>query len=66
MQVKAVAAVRSHIDCMAELPEINPDAPKCLSLAEERRFDDHGIVSRTSMPNSNCRIVLSGFAEDRI
>jgi quercetin dioxygenase-like cupin family protein len=48
---------------MAELPLINPDVAKCLSLAEETRFADHGIVSRTLMRTSNCRIVLFGFAE---
>jgi len=48
---------------MAELPLINPDVAGCVSLPDETRFADHGIVSRTLLRTPSCRVVLFGFAE---
>jgi quercetin dioxygenase-like cupin family protein len=48
---------------MAELPVIDVNAARVLSLPEETQFADHGIVSRTLLRTANGRVVLFGFAE---
>ena len=48
---------------MAELPVIDVNAARVLSLSEETQFADHGIVSRTLLRTVNGRVVLFGFAE---
>jgi quercetin dioxygenase-like cupin family protein len=48
---------------MSEKPIIEPGKEKILSLVEEARFEQNGIVSRTLLRTSNSRAVLFGFAE---
>ena len=48
---------------MSEKPLIDPAREKILSLVEETKFADNGIVSRTLLRTANSRIVLFGFAE---
>jgi len=48
---------------MAELPVIDINAAKTLSLAAETQFAANGIVSRTLLRTANARVVLFGFTE---
>jgi quercetin dioxygenase-like cupin family protein len=48
---------------MQELPLIAPDQTKVINLADETRFADNGIVSRTLLNTAHSRVVLFGFAE---
>lgn len=48
---------------MNEKPIIDFGREKILSLAEETKFEDNGIVSRTLLRTPNSRAVLFGFAE---
>ena len=48
---------------MAELPIIDTQAAKSLSLAAETQFAANGIVSRTLLRTANARVVLFGFTE---
>ena len=48
---------------MKEQPLIEAGAQKILSLADETKFADNGIVSRTVFRSPHCRVVLFGFAE---
>jgi len=48
---------------VSEKPLIDPAQEKILSLAEETRYADSGIVSRTLFREENARVVLFGFAE---
>jgi quercetin dioxygenase-like cupin family protein len=48
---------------VAELPVIDVNAAKTLSLALETQFADNGIVSRTLLRTNQGRVVLFGFAE---
>jgi len=47
---------------MSEKPLIEMGSEKILSLAEETKFADNGIVSRTLLRTANSRVVLFGFA----
>jgi quercetin dioxygenase-like cupin family protein len=47
---------------MNERPLIPSGVIKILSLAEETKCADNGIVSRTVFRTENCRVVLFGFA----
>jgi len=47
---------------MQEKPLIEAGAQKILSLADETKFAENGIVSRTVFHTANCRVVLFGFA----
>jgi quercetin dioxygenase-like cupin family protein len=47
---------------MQERPLIEAGAQKILSLADETKFAENGIVSRTVFRSPNCRVVLFGFA----
>ncbi len=47
---------------MNEKPIIEAGTAKILSLAEETKFADNGIVSRTLLRTPNTRTVLFGFA----
>ena len=60
--VKADLANPCDIGGMQEKPLIEDGAQKILSLAEETRFAENGIVSRTLFRAANCRVVLFGFA----
>lgn len=44
-------------------PLINAEREQILSLAEETKFAENGIVSRTLLQTPNGRVVLFGFAE---
>jgi quercetin dioxygenase-like cupin family protein len=48
---------------MSGKPLIDPAREKILSLVEETKFADNGIVSRTLLRSENLRVVLFGFAE---
>jgi quercetin dioxygenase-like cupin family protein len=48
---------------MNEKPIIDVRCEKILSLAEETKFEENGIVSRTLLRTPNSRAVLFGFAE---
>lgn len=48
---------------MSERPLIAPQETKILGLAEETKFADNGIVSRTLLNTGQARLVLFGFAE---
>ena len=48
---------------MNEMPLIDAAREKILSLADETKFADNGIVSRTLLRTGNSRVVLFGFAE---
>ncbi len=48
---------------MNEKPIIDFGQGKILSLAEETKFEENGIVSRTLLRTPNSRAVLFGFAE---
>ncbi|HEV2456053.1 MAG TPA: cupin domain-containing protein [Verrucomicrobiae bacterium] len=48
---------------MSEKPMIDLGRGKILSLAEETKFEENGIVSRTLLRTPNSRAVLFGFAE---
>ncbi len=48
---------------MNELPLIAPDQTKIINLADETRFADNGIVSRTILNTAHSRVILFGFAE---
>jgi quercetin dioxygenase-like cupin family protein len=48
---------------MKELPLIAPDQTKVINLADETKFADNGIVSRTILNTVHCRVILFGFAE---
>lgn len=48
---------------MKELPLIAPDQTKVITLAEETKFADHGIVSRTLLNTAHSRTILFGFSE---
>lgn len=48
---------------MSEKPVIDLGQGKILSLAEETKFEENGIVSRTLLRTPNSRAVLFGFAE---
>ena len=48
---------------MKELPLIAPDQTKVINLADETRFADNGIVSRTILNTAHGRVILFGFAE---
>lgn len=61
--VKARAGGMAYRADMAELPVIDSNAAKLLSLAKETQFADNGIVSRTLLRTANGRVVLFGFAE---
>jgi quercetin dioxygenase-like cupin family protein len=60
--VKAGLANPCDIAGMKEKPLIEAGAQKILSLADETRFAENGIVSRTLFRAANCRVVLFGFA----
>jgi len=47
---------------MNEKPLVEAGAQKILSLDDETRFAENGIVSRTVFHTANCRVVLFGFA----
>ena len=47
---------------MKEKPLIEAGTQKILSLANETKFAENGIVSRTVFRSPNCRVVLFGFA----
>lgn len=47
---------------MKEKPLIEAGETKILSLPEETKFAENGIVSRTVFRSPNCRAVLFGFA----
>ena len=47
---------------MNELPLIASDQTKVINLAEETKFADHGIVSRTILHTAHARVILFGFA----
>ncbi len=48
---------------MKELPLIAATETKVLNLADETRFADNGIVSRTVLTTAHSRTILFGFAE---
>ena len=48
---------------MSEKPLIDAAQEKILSLADETKFADNGIVSRTLLRTATSRVVLFGFAE---
>lgn len=48
---------------MKEKPLIDPAQSKILTLADETKFADNGIVSRTLLNTGQTRVVLFGFAE---
>jgi quercetin dioxygenase-like cupin family protein len=48
---------------MNERPLIDSARGSVLSLSEETQFAENGIVSRTLLQTTVCRIVLFGFAE---
>jgi quercetin dioxygenase-like cupin family protein len=48
---------------MSENTLIDPVRENILSLPEETKFADNGIVSRTLLRTANSRVVLFGFAE---
>lgn len=48
---------------MSEQPLIDSTKEKIVSLAEETKFADNGIVSRTLLRTPSLRVVLFGFAE---
>lgn len=48
---------------MKELPLIAPNETKVLNLADETKFADNGIVSRTILNTAHSRVILFGFAE---
>lgn len=48
---------------MSEKPLIDALQEKALDLAEEAKFVENGIVSRTVLRTRNARVVLFGFAE---
>ena len=48
---------------MNEKPLIDVAQEKILSLADETKFAENGIVSRTLLRTANSRVVLFGFAE---
>jgi quercetin dioxygenase-like cupin family protein len=48
---------------MSEKPLTELDREKIISLADETKFADNGIVSRTLFRGANGRAVLFGFAE---
>lgn len=48
---------------MKELPLITSDEAKVLNLADETKFADNGIVSRTILNTAHSRTILFGFAE---
>src|SRR5215469_2361052 len=48
---------------MSEKPIIDSGRDKVLTLADEIRFEDNGIVSRTLLRTPHSRTVLFGFAE---
>ena len=48
---------------MNEIPLLDSGTAKILSLPNETRFADHGIVSRTLLRTPTTRVVLFGFAE---
>ena len=48
---------------MKELPLITSDEAKVLNLADETKFADNGIVSRTILNTAHSRVILFGFAE---
>lgn len=48
---------------MKELPLIAPTETKVLNLADETKFADNGIVSRTVLVTAHSRTILFGFAE---
>jgi quercetin dioxygenase-like cupin family protein len=54
--------VSCEIDDMNEKPLIEDGVQKILSLADETRFAENGIVSRTIFRSPFCRVVLFGFA----
>jgi quercetin dioxygenase-like cupin family protein len=47
---------------MNELPLIASDQTKVIHLADEAKFADHGIVSRTLLQTAHARVILFGFA----
>jgi hypothetical protein len=48
---------------MNEHSRIDAREPAILSLPDETRFADSGIVSRTLLQTPSARVVLFGFAE---
>jgi len=48
---------------MSEKPIIDSGREKILSLAQETKFEENGIVSRTLLKTPNLRAVLFGFDE---
>ena len=48
---------------MKEKPLIAADETRILDLAEETKFADNGIVSRTVLNTAHSRVILFGFAE---
>lgn len=60
--VKASPADPCETGGVKEKPLIEAGAEKILSLAEETKFAENGIVSRTVFRSPNCRVVLFGFA----
>lgn len=46
-----------------EKPLITESTPKILALADETKFAENGIVSRTVLSTAHARMVLFGFSE---
>jgi quercetin dioxygenase-like cupin family protein len=63
MGVKARRSILSDKGGMNEMPLIDADSPKVLSLPCETQFAANGIVSRTLLRTPTTRVVLFGFAE---
>ena len=63
MRVKALRPILSDQWCMNEMPLIDADGSKILSLPDETQFAANGIVSRMLLRTPTTRVVLFGFAE---
>ena len=63
MRVNAPRPRFSHHKAMSEMPLIDPDIVKILSLPDETQFAANGIVSRTLLRTRTTRVALFGFAE---
>jgi quercetin dioxygenase-like cupin family protein len=57
------SARRLRVSGLSMQPLIKPDHEQILSLAEETKFAENGIVSRTLLRTPNGRVVLFGFAQ---
>ena len=63
MRVNSSPRRRCEAASMNEKPLMDGAKEEIISLAEETRYADHGIVSRTILRTPNSRTVLFGFAE---